>query len=252
MIKSKKLSKYKTIKHGFFNSIGGVSKNIYKSLNCGPRSKDKSSNIRKNLELVRKKIKNSARDIFLLNQIHSNKFIYVDEKYQFKSKPKVDAVITNQKNLPIAILTADCVPILICDHQKKIIAAIHAGWKGAYKGIVDRVIKFMLKKGSKPQNITAVIGPSISIDNYEVQDDFKNKFLKKDRRNKIFFRIKRKKLYFDLSNYVKSMLLKNKIKKIEKVKIDTFDFRNKFFSARRALSLKHDDYGRNISIIMLY
>ena len=251
MIKSKKLSKIKKLKHGFFNSKGGISKYIYKSLNCGPGSKDKPSNVRKNLELVRKKIKNSARDIFLLNQIHSNKFIYVDEKYQFKSKPKVDAVITNQKNLPIAILTADCVPILICDNQKKIIAAIHAGWKGAYKGIVDRVIKFMLKKGSKPQNITAVIGPSISIDNYEVQNDFKNKFLKKDRRNKIFFKIKRKKLYFDLSNYVKSMLLKNKIKKIEKIKIDTFNFKNKFFSARRALSLKHADYGRNISIIML-
>ena len=251
MIKSKKLSKIKKLKHGFFNSKGGISKNIYKSLNCGHGSKDKPSNVKKNLEIVRKKIKNSARDIFLLNQIHSNKFIYVDEKYQFKSKPKVDAVITNQKNLPIAILTADCVPLLICDSQKKIIAAIHAGWKGAYKGIVDRVIKFMIKKGSKPQNITAVIGPSISVDNYEVQNDFKNKFLKKDGRNKIFFRIKRKKLYFDLPNYVKSILLQNKLKKIEKIKIDTFNISNKFFSARRALSLKHDDYGRNISIIML-
>ncbi len=251
MIKSKKLSKIKNLKHGFFNSKGGISKNIYKSLNCGPGSRDKPNYVKKNLEIVRKKIKRSARDIFLLNQIHSNKFIYIDEKYQFKSKPKVDAVITNQKNLPIAVLTADCVPILICDHRKKIIAAVHAGWKGAYKGIVDKVIKFMLKKGSKPQNITAVIGPSISIDNYEVQNDFKNKFLKRNKRNKKFFKIKREKLYFDLSNYVKSVLLKNKIKKIEKIKIDTFNFSNKFFSARRALSLKHADYGRNISIIML-
>ena len=251
MIKSKKLSKIKNLKHGFFNSKGGISKNIYKSLNCGPGSKDKSINVRKNLELVRKKIKHSAKDIFLLNQIHSNKFIYIDEEYQFKSKPKVDAVITNQKNLPIAILTADCVPILICDSKKKIIAAVHAGWKGALKGIVDKVIKFMIKKGSKPQNITAVIGPCISIDNYEVQNDFKNKFLRKDRKNKIFFKSKYKKLYFDLSKYVKSLLLKNKVKKIEKIKIDTFDIKNKFFSARRALSLKHDDYGRNISIIML-
>ena len=251
MIKSKKLSKIKNLKHGFFNSKGGISKNIYKSLNCGPGSKDKSSNVRKNLELVRKKIKHSAKDIFLLNQIHSNKYIYIDKKYQFKSKPKVDAVITNQTNLPIAILTADCVPILICDSKKKIIAAVHAGWKGAFKGIVDRVIKFMVKKGSKPQNITAVIGPCISIDNYEVQNDFKNKFLRKDRKNKIFFKLKYKKLYFDLSKYVKSLLLKNKVKKIEKIKIDTFDIKNKFFSARRALSLKHDDYGRNISIIML-
>ena len=251
MIKSKKLSKIKNLKHGFFNSKGGISKNIYKSLNCGPGSRDKPSYVKKNLEIVRKKIKRSARDIFLLNQIHSNKFIYIDKKYQFKLKPKVDAVITDQTNLPIAILTADCVPILIFDHQKKIIAAIHAGWKGAYKGIVDKVIKFIIKKGSKPQNITAVIGPCISIDNYEVQNDFKNKFLRKDRKNKIFFKLKYKKLYFDLSKYVKYVLLKNKIKKIEKINIDTFDIKNKFFSARRALSLKHDDYGRNISIIML-
>ena len=97
MIKSKKLSKIKNLKHGFFNNKGGISKNIYKSLNCGLGSKDKPSNVIKNLEVVRKKIKKSARDIFLLNQIHSNKFIYIDEKYHFKSKPKVDAVITNQK-----------------------------------------------------------------------------------------------------------------------------------------------------------
>ena len=203
------------------------------------------------MELVRKKINRSAKNIFLLNQIHSNKFIYIDKKYNLKSKPKADAIITNQRNLPIAILTADCVPILFCDQRKKIVGAIHAGWKGAYKGIIDKVINFMIKKGSKPKNITVAIGPSISVNSYEVRKDFKNKFLKKDRGNKIFFKIKREKLYFDLSKYVESTLLKNKIKKIERIKIDTFDLRNKFFSARRALSLKHDDYGRNISIIML-
>ena len=251
MIKSKKLLSIKNLKHGFFNSKGGISKNIYTSLNCGPGSKDKPINVRKNIELVRKKIKKSARDIFLLNQVHSSKFIFIDKKYQFKSKPKADAIITNQKNLPIAILTADCAPILIYDQKEKIIAAIHAGWKGAYKGIIDRVIKFMIKKGSRPQNITAVIGPSISINNYEVQNDFKKKFLKRNKGNKIFFKINCEKLYFDLPKYVKSILLKNQIKKIEEIKIDTFDVKNKFFSARRALSLKHDDYGRNISIIML-
>ena len=69
MIKSKKLSNIKNLKHGFFNSKGGISKNIYKSLNCGPGSRDKPGNVRKNLELVRKKINHSAGDIFLLNQV---------------------------------------------------------------------------------------------------------------------------------------------------------------------------------------
>ncbi len=251
MIQSKKILKIKNIKHGFFNKTGGKSKKIYKSLNCGPGSKDNPSDIKKNLEIVKKRIKSTAKNIFLLHQIHSNKFVYIDEKSKFKSKPKVDAVITNQKNIPIGILTADCVPILICDEKKKLIAAIHAGWKGAYKNIISKVIKFMIKKGSNPINITAAIGPAISVKNYEVKGDFKRKFIKKDKKNNKFFRKKYKKLYFDLPNYVRSCLLKNKIKNIDLMNIDTFDNNNKFFSARRALKLNHNDYGRNISIIMI-
>ena len=251
MIKSKKLSKIKTVNHGFFNKTGGKSKKIYKSLNCGLGSKDNPSDVKKNLQIVKKKIKSTAKNIFLLHQIHGNKFVYIDEKSKFISKPKADAVITNQKNTPIGVLTADCVPILICDKRKNFVAAIHAGWKGAYKDIISKVINFLIKKGSHPRNITAAIGPAISVKNYEVQQDFKKKFIKKDKKNNKFFKIKYKKLYFDLTGYVKSCLLKNKIKNIESINIDTFDINNSFFSARRALSLDHDDYGRNISIIML-
>ena len=251
MIKSKKLLKIKSLKHGFFNSVGGKSKNIYKSLNCGPGSMDNSLNIKKNLEIVRKKISDKAKNIFLLHQIHSNKFIYIDETYKNIKKPKADAIITNQKYLPIAVLTADCSPILIYDNKRKIIAAIHAGWKGAYKGIINKVIKFMIKKGCELNDMTAAIGPSISLKNYEVKEDFKKKFIKKDKKNLIFFKIKKKKLYFDLTSYIYTSLKKNGIQYIDVLKIDTFDIKHKFFSARRALKLKHNDYGRNISIIML-
>ena len=251
MIKSKKLRKIKNIRHGFFNSTGGKSKSIYKSLNCGIGSKDVITNVKKNLQLVRKKISKKAKNIFLVHQIHSNKFVFIDEKYNKKIKPKADAIITNQRYLPIAILTADCVPILICDNKKKMIGIIHAGWKGAYKGIIDRVIKFMIKKGCKLKNFTIAVGPSISVKNYEVKEDFRKKFLKKDKKNLKYFKIKRNKLYFDLTKYVQALLLKSKIKNIDILNIDTFDVKNKFFSARRALKQKHNDYGRNISIIMI-
>jgi len=251
LIKSKKLVKNKNIKHGFFNSIGGKSKNIYKSLNCGIGSKDITSDVKKNLECVRKKISKKAKNIFLINQIHSNKFVFIDEKYNKNLKHKADAIITNKKYLPIAILTADCVPILICDNKRNMIAAIHAGWKGAYKDIVDRVIKFMVSKGCKLKNFTAAIGPSISVENYEVKEDFKKKFIKKDKRNLKYFKINKNKLYFNLTKYVHALLIKSRIKNIETLNIDTFDVKNKFFSARRALKLKHNDYGRNISIIMI-
>ena len=103
MIRSKKLLKIKNIKHGFFNKTGGKSKKIYSTLNCGPGSKDDPSNVKKNLEIVRRKISKTAKNIFLLNQIHGNQFVYIDQKNIFKSKPKADAVITNQKNFPIGI-----------------------------------------------------------------------------------------------------------------------------------------------------
>ena len=251
MIKSKKLTKIKNLKHGFFNRAGGKSKKVYKSLNCGPGSKDLSSNVKKNLQIVKKKINRSAKDIFLLQQMHSNKFIYIDDKYKLKTKVKADAIITNQRNLPIAVLTADCAPILICDNKKNMIAAMHTGWKGAYKGIIKKVIKFMIKKGCKLENITAVVGPCIAVENYEIKQDFIKKFLKKDIKNKIFFKKIRNKNYFNLNKYIYSQLKKLKVKSIDVINKDTFNAKNNFFSARRSISRNENDYGRNISIIMI-
>jgi len=124
-------------------------------------------------------------------------------------------------------------------------------WKGAYKGIINKVIKSMVTKGCELKNMIAVIGPSISSKNYEVKEDFKIKFIKKNKKNNIFFKVIKNKLYFNLTGYIRSSLKSNKIKHIDILKVDTFDIKNKFFSARRALKLKHNDYGRNISIIML-
>jgi polyphenol oxidase len=251
LIKSKKLKKLKNIKHGFFNKTGGKSKNIYKSLNCGPGSKDLITNVKKNLQIVKKKIKQSAKDIFLLNQIHSNKFIYIDENYKLKKKPRADAIITNQRNLPIAVLTADCVPVLICDNKKNMIAAIHAGWKGAYSGIIKKVLKFMIKKGCKSKNITAVIGPCIAFKSYEIKKDFIKIFLKKNPKNQIFFKKIKDKNYFNLNRYIYSQLKNLEVKNIDVINKDTFNAKNNFFSARRSISRNETDYGRNISIIMI-
>ena len=252
MIRSKKLKKLKEISHGFFNRNGGKSKGIYKSLNCGLGSNDKKINIQKNLKIAKNKISKNSKNILLVNQTHSQKYIYINNSNKIKSKRvKADAIITNQKKLPIAILTADCVPILIYDDALKIIAAIHAGWRGAYKGIINNVIKFMIKKGSKIENIHAAIGPSISQKNYNVKRDFLKKFLKKNKKNKVFFKKRKNLIYFNLPKYVKSQLISNKISNIDHINIDTYDYKNNFFSARRSLRLNHDDYGRNISIIMI-
>ena len=251
MITSKKLNKLNGISHGFFNRCGGKSKGIYKSLNCGPGSNDKRINIYENLKIVKRKINKDCKNIILLNQIHSNKFIFINKNFKKKRKFKADAIITNQKKLPIGVLTADCVPILICDKKKNIIAAIHAGWKGAYKNILTRVIKFMLKKDCHIKDIHVAIGPCISQKNYNVKEDFFKKFIKKDKKNTKFFKKRKNLLYFDLPGYIKSQLKIMKISNIDHINIDTFEYKNNYFSARRSIRLKHDDYGRNISIIMI-
>ncbi len=252
MLISKKLSNQKKVSHGFFNKTGGTSTGIYKSLNCGLGSSDKKSKVKENLKIVQRKIGKRSKEIFLLHQVHSNKFVYIDKNFKFnKKKIKADAIITDQKKLPIAVLTADCVPILLFDHKKNMIAAIHAGWKGALKGIIQKVVDFMVKKGCNGNNIIAAIGPCIGNKSYNVRNDFKKKFLIKNKRNKIFFKKINNIIYFDLPNFAKSQLKMKKISNIDMKNVDTFIKKNNFFSARRSLRLKHDDYGRNISIIMI-
>ena len=232
--------------------MGGKSNGIYKSLNCGQGSHDKKKNIFKNLQIVRKKIKSKSKKIFLLNQLHSNKFYFIDKKIKIKNNRfEGDALITNKKGAPIAVLTADCAPILIHDQKNKMIAAIHAGWKGAFKDIVMKVIKFMIKKGCSPTYMTATIGPCISVNSYEVKNDFIKKFIKKDIKTKIFFKKIKNKNYFNLGEYLCYQLKSLRIKNVEIINKDTFKEKNNFFSARRSISQNESDYGRNISIIMI-
>ena len=252
MIKSKKLNRFQNINHAFFNRIGGKSTGIYKSLNCGPGSADKKKNILKNLTIVKRIISPKSKKIILLNQIHSNKFYFIDKNSKIlRDKFEGDALITNRANLPIAVLTADCAPILIHDEKTKMIAVIHAGWKGAYKDIVIKVINFMIKKGCSTKNITAAIGPCISVNSYEVKEDFIKRFTKKNKKNRFFFKKINNQNYFSLNKYIQSQLKALNIKKIDIINKDTFNPKNNFFSARRSIGRKENDYGRNISVIMI-
>jgi polyphenol oxidase len=232
--------------------LGGKSSGIYKSLNCGLGSADKKKDILKNLQIVCKKMKYNSKKIILPNQIHSNKFYYINKKSKINgNKFNGDALITNLSNVPIGVLTADCAPILISDKKNKMVAAIHAGWKGAYKNIIKKVIKFMIKNGCSSNNIIAAIGPCISLKSYEVQQNFVKKFIKKDKKNKIFFKKIRNKNYFNLNKYISSQLKALEIEQVDIVNKDTFNIKNNFFSARRSKSHNENDYGRNISVIMI-
>jgi len=226
-----------------------MSSGIYKSLNCGPGSRDSAKNVNKNLKIVTKKIGCQKKRLILLNQIHSNKIFFIN-KYK-KKKLYGDGIITSQKGIALGILTADCAPIIFYDPNNSLIGALHAGWRGAYKKIVKKMTKLFIKKGSNVKNLNVIIGPCISQSNYEVKMDFKNKFLNQSRKNKSHFLNKKNKIYFSLKDYIKAELVNLGIKNIEIINKDTYNPKNNFFSARRSIKKKFADYGRNISVIMI-
>ncbi len=249
MFYSKKLKKLKKIRHCFFSRKKGFSKGIYKSLNCGRGSKDNKIDIQKNLKFVAKLMAVEKTKLILMHQTHSNKVVEV-KKNNFRKKIKADAMVTQMKDLAIGVMTADCVPIIVCDIKNQIVGCIHAGWKGAFSGIIDNTIKKIKRLNSK-NKIYAAVGPCIGNKSYEVDLKFYKKFVSKSWKNKIYFTQKTKtKKLFDLRKFVADKLLKLGVK-VDHVDKDTFTEKSNFYSYRRSSILKHKDYGRCISTVRL-
>ena len=249
MFYSKKLKKQKQIKHCFFSRKNGFSKGLYKGLNCGRGSKDDKNNINKNLDFVAKKMAVERSSLILMHQTHSNKVIEIKKK-NYRKKIIADAMVTKIKGFAIAVVTADCVPIIIYDLNNKIIGCIHAGWKGAFTEIIENTIK-KIKKLNSNNKIYASVGPCIGKKNYEVDLRFYKKFVSKSRRNKIYFSNKNKtKKLFNLRKFVTDKLVKLKVK-VDQINRDTFAEKTNFFSYRRSCKLKQTDYGRCISAVRL-
>ena len=247
MFYSKKLKRFKEIKHCFFSKKNGYSTGIYKSLNCGQGSKDKKKNIQKNLKLVAKKMRVNSENLVLMHQTHSNKVIEI-KKMNYKKKIYADAMITKMTGVSLGVLTADCVPIILYDSKNKIVGCIHAGWRGAFKGIIKNTI-YKIKKKSLNSKIYASVGPCIGLKSYEVDIKFYKKFISKSIKNKIYFLHKSKsKKLFNLRKFVTDKLKQCKVE-VDQVNHDTFAEKNKFFSFRRSCKLKQKDYGRCISTI---
>ncbi len=250
MFYSKKLQKFERIKHYFFSKKGGFSKGIYKSLNCGRGSKDKKKNVYRNLCFVSNKMGVSLKSLLLMNQTHSNKVIIITKKNKNLKKFNSDALITKLKGVALAVVTADCVPIILYDIKNQIIGCVHAGWKGASAGIIENTVKKFKKLNSK-NKIFASIGPCIGKKSYEVDINFYKKFIIESKRNtKYFVKKNNVKKLFNLRKYVNDKLVKLNIK-VDHVDHDTFKEKSSFFSYRRSQKLLEKDYGRCISAISL-
>ena len=248
---SKKFSEFKNLKHCFFSKNGGVSEDIYSSLNCGLGSNDKKNNVLNNLSIVSKKIGVSKNNLFLMNQTHSNKVVTINEKNKNIKTIYADALITKINNIAISVLTADCVPILIYEEVNHIVACVHAGWKGAVNGIIKKTLNEIIDM-SKNNKIYVAVGPCIGAKNYEVGKDFYDKFIIENKKNKnFFFQGEKNKLLFDLRKYVNSKIKEFDIEHVENMCFDTYVEKENFFSFRRSRKLGEKDYGRCISTISL-
>ncbi len=238
------------IDHCFFSKLGGNSKKIYSSLNCGMGSSDNKTHVKKNLSYISKYYELSSKNLITMYQTHSTKCKVI--KNNTMQPIKADSLVTNQANLILCVLSADCAPILFYDPKKRVIGACHAGWKGALNGVIENTLKSMKDCGSKLQSIRCAIGPCIDFASYEVRKDFYQAFLQKSLRNKQFFeRFDNDKYLFSLSDFITSSLLRSGINNVENINIDTVSNESLCFSYRRSFIKKENDYGRMISTIVI-
>lgn len=222
----------------------------YSSFNINPFCGDNQNHVESCLNLFCKHLNLSKEFIYLPHQIHEDVIVNIDKSFfGISAKEKedrlkgVDAVISCLKNVCICVSTADCVPVLIYDPTTKSIAAIHAGWRGIVKRIVEKTLdKMMVDFGTSPNDCLALIGPSISKERFEVGDEvhdlFKSEGFDMEKIASKYPSISNpeiQKWHIDLWNANKIQLLNSGLREINIriVGICTYDNSDDFFSARK-------------------
>ena len=240
----------KKINFGFFTKNGGYSTNNFASLNCGYGSGDDKKLVFKNIERAKKLINLNRKKLKTVNQIHSNKVILIN-KDNINQSYDADGIITQDKNISIAVITADCCPIFIFDNDLSFISCLHAGWRGSYLNIVKEAINKIKKIQPNFKKINVIIGPCLNKNSFQVDENFKNKFIKKSKNYEKFFYKKDKssKNLFNMRGLIISQILENNITNLEEVNLDTYTNKNSFFSHRRSTHLNLLPAGRMINII---
>jgi purine-nucleoside/S-methyl-5'-thioadenosine phosphorylase / adenosine deaminase len=240
-----------TAQHGFFTRKGGVSTGIYQGLNCGLGSNDINKSVLTNRTLVANAMQVDSDALQSVNQIHSADVATLAGSIDRNAK-KADAMVTATKGIALGILTADCAPILFSDPDAGVIGAAHSGWKGAISGISEATLSAMEALGAKRENITAVVGPSISQRAYEVGPEFFEDFTAHDGAYSRFFaQGTDDRMQFDLPSFCLYRLREAGIGHATWTGHCTYTEPDRFYSYRRTCHAKQADYGRLISVIRL-
>lgn len=233
--------------HGFFTRVGGVSSGLYESLNCGRGSDDAPGAVAENRRRVAAHL--GVAGLVSVSQVHSAHAITVTGPLE-DPRPRADALVTDRPGLALAVLSADCAPLLLADPEAGVAAAAHAGWRGALDGVAEETVGAMERLGAARGRIRAVIGPCISQAAYEVGPDFVERFLDDDPETARFFAAGRgDRALFDLPGYLRGRLSAAGVA-AEWTGHCTYADPVRFFSHRRAQHRGEADYGRLVSVIV--
>ncbi len=233
------------IRHAFFTKIGGVSEGVFESLNFAEgvgELKDSEENVIKNYEIAANCFGLSAHDVCRTYQTHTSVIVLADETKRGVGivKPKfdfgVDGLVTAEKDLLLSVRTADCVPVLLCDKNKTVCAAVHAGWRGTVGGITKNAVKMMNEMGIHKNDILAAIGPCIGKCCYEVGSEVRDEFLAVDSQYRAFFTPNGEKFMLDLNKANEDILISSGLlpENISRLDLCTKCNENHFFSHRRS------------------
>lgn len=241
------------IRHGFFSRKGGVSTGIYDGLNCGLGSSDDPQRVLENRRRISTYLGGGYDGVVTLYQVHGTTALAVNSQVARDGLPKADAVVTQTPRLVIGVLTADCAPVLFADPEAGIVAAAHAGWRGAVAGIIESTVSEMERIGAVRGRICAAVGPCINQPAYEVGPDFEAELLDKDPAYARFLarQSANGKAHFDLPGLVVSRLASSGVGNIVNAAQCTHANESLFFSYRRTTQRKEADYGRQISAIVV-
>ena len=246
------LSAVPGLRHAFFTREGGVSTGIYASLNGGLGSNDDQAHVAENRRRMAETLGVAPSHFLTAYQVHSPDVAVVSEPWTQETRPKVDALVTATPGLALGVSAADCGPILFADAQARVIGAAHAGWRGAFMGVLESTLAAMEKLGADRSRVVAAIGPLIRQRSYEVGEEFVHRFGRDDPANAQFFEPAERTGHamFDLAGYIRMRLERAGVLLIDDPDICTYED-ERFFSYRRTTHRGEPDYGRHIHALVL-
>jgi polyphenol oxidase len=241
------------VRHAFFTRQGGVSGGLFASLNCGFGAGDPSENVARNRALAIERLDLRAERLVTCRQVHSAMVVVVDRPWHREDAPSADGMASRVPGVALGVLAADCAPVLFCDPVARVIGAAHAGWRGAFAGVIEATVAQMTALGAEPRHIRVGIGPCIGPASYEVGPEFPLPIVAEDPGAEAFFMPARRPghLLFDLGGYVERRLGRAGVTMVQRAPHDTAAEAERFFSYRRACLRGEAAYGRELAAIAL-